>query len=388
VSVLLELLFWSMAVTVRKRHSWFITYVDEHPTIDLDGISKFIDKGYDPELGWVRKPNTSGVDVSQGYTTEWNINSIGARRNPGFDGKDALICTYGDSFVFARQVGDDKSWAHKLSILSTTNVLNFGVGNYGLDQALMRLMREYEKNKTKVVIVGVVPETICRVRSYWKHYFEYGNTLGLKPVFKVADRNIELVPNIADVPDKLGRIGEFLRDIQANDYFYEKKFKKEIVRFPYIYHWLKNPKLNFTKALEAFSGLDLRTPPPSVMDNNLKWRVEMYKDDNSLFVLDGLIGMLKEFSLSKGFVPIFVFLPQKDDVLFIKENDHYYKGFIQSVAGKYDMDMVDLYDAIAVYDDIDELYSDQTKYGGHYSDRGNEIVAETIYKFIKGKELL
>ncbi len=60
---------------------------------------------------------------------------------------------------------------------------NFGVGNYGFDQALLRLERELPSLECRVVIMGVVPETISRVQSYWKHYFEYGNTLAFKPRF-------------------------------------------------------------------------------------------------------------------------------------------------------------------------------------------------------------
>ncbi len=41
------------------------------------------------------------------------------------------------SFVFSRQVEDDETWQHFLSRLSHSNVLNFGVGNYGFDQALL-----------------------------------------------------------------------------------------------------------------------------------------------------------------------------------------------------------------------------------------------------------
>ena len=77
-------------------------------------------------------------------------------------------------------------------------MLNFSVGNYGVDQSLLRLKREYAKNKTKIVILAVVPETISRIQSMWKHYSEYGNTFGFKPRFVIVDDKLTLLKNPID----------------------------------------------------------------------------------------------------------------------------------------------------------------------------------------------
>lgn len=43
---------------------------------------------------------------------------------------------------------------------------------------------KYKKNiESKIIIFNVVPETIARINSYWKHYREFGNTLGFKPLY-------------------------------------------------------------------------------------------------------------------------------------------------------------------------------------------------------------
>jgi hypothetical protein len=47
---------------------------------------------------------------------------------------------------------------------------NYRVGNYGLDQSLLRLERELPQLEAEVVVMGVVPETVVRVQSYWKHF--------------------------------------------------------------------------------------------------------------------------------------------------------------------------------------------------------------------------
>ena len=141
-------------------------------------------------------------------SSRWTINEFGARTNPGFDFKISTISCYGDSFTFCRQVNDDETWEYHLSKLQNTNVKNFGVGNYGLDQTILRLKREYPKNKTKIVIVGVVPDTISRILSSWKHYYEYGNTFAFKPRFILKNNILQVIKNPIDDETKFKKYEE------------------------------------------------------------------------------------------------------------------------------------------------------------------------------------
>lgn len=140
---IIEIIVGSLVFFVKRKFPWLITASDEHPKLSKEGLLKFIPHGYDSELGWVRKPNTSHSEVGKSKTTNWNINSKGSRKNLGLEDNDTKISCYGDSFVFCRQVNDDETWEHYLSKGLKTNVLNFGVGNYGIDQALLRLKKEY-----------------------------------------------------------------------------------------------------------------------------------------------------------------------------------------------------------------------------------------------------
>ena len=84
--------------------------------------------------------------------TKWTINNEGGRNNLEFENITSKISTYGDSFTFCRQVNDNETWEHYLSEINNSNVQNFGVGNYGIDQSLLRLKKEYSNNSTKIVI--------------------------------------------------------------------------------------------------------------------------------------------------------------------------------------------------------------------------------------------
>ena len=58
---------------VNKKFQWLIISKDERPKLSKTGLKKFIHHGYDSELGWIRKPNTSHSEQSENKITNWNI---------------------------------------------------------------------------------------------------------------------------------------------------------------------------------------------------------------------------------------------------------------------------------------------------------------------------
>ncbi|MEK6862818.1 MAG: hypothetical protein AABW57_01500 [Nanoarchaeota archaeon] len=332
-----------------------ITEKDELPIFDKIGLEKFFLDGYDSELGWSRKPFTSGFEEGKYSTIMFRIDEKGARFNPFYRKLQSRISIYGDSFAMSRQVNDDETIAYYLSELTQTNVLNFGVGNYGIDQSLLRMRREYEKNKTNIVIQAFVPEQILRVVSYWKHYLEYGNHFGFKPRFELENHKLRLIPNIMDNKEKFNHLIELLPEIKRYDYWYERKFKKD---FGAIYDF------------------DQR------MESNLKWRVRSYKDEECFKTFIALIDLFKEDSQDKGFRPILTVLPYKNDILFSREsNNSYYNNFIEECRNK--LTILDLMENFINLDNLDLYFSDNTKYGGHYSKHGNKLVAKVIFDRLK-----
>ena len=219
VFLLIEFFLRKIVLSVNKKFQWLIISKDTTPKLSAEGLSKFIPHGYDPELGWIRKPNTSHNERGSAGITRWSINSNGSRTNPDFEQKKSKISCYGDSFTFSRQVNDNETWEHYLSQLQQTNVLNFGVGNYGIDQSLLRLKREYARNPTEIVILGVVPDTISRIVSIWKHYYEYGNTFAFKPRFVLKDGKLHFIKNPIDHKSKFYKYETFLPEIRKYDFF-------------------------------------------------------------------------------------------------------------------------------------------------------------------------
>jgi len=397
--IILEIYLKHLILSVKKQFQWIITKSDERPTLSIQGLKKFISHGYDSELGWVRKPNTSHSEDGEYEKTKWSINEKGARTNIDFETQNSKISCYGDSFTFCRQVNDNETWEHFISMQIGSNVQNFGVGNYGVDQSLIRMKREFSRNKTDIVILGVVPDSIRRNLNVWKHYFEYGNTFGFKPRFIINKNKLKLIKNPIDDERKFFEYEKYLEKLVKDDYFYEKKFKKEIIKFPYIISILKNPKRNlqliyWIKKIDNFkkNGKNFKriawNPMKIIMRINLNWRIKLFNDYNSVILFKKIIEEYVNFSLEESFKPIFVFLPQKDDLLFIRKKYHFYKKFINELELIDKLFVIDVTEQLLKEPDIDRLYVEKNEYGGHLSKVGNQKVAELILIKLKNLNLI
>jgi len=387
----IEIFLYFLINYLRKDFQWLITTADETPKLSEEGLRKFFKNGFDPELGWVRKPNTQKDEPGKFGKTTYHIGKDGYRSNPGFESFPKIISCYGDSFTFARQVDDNQSWEWYLSELTKSNVMNFGVGNYGLDQALLRLKREFPKNRTKIVIMGVVPSTIVRILCLWKHYNEFGNTFGFKPMFYIRDNNLELIPNPIDKEEKFFHYWDYLDLIKKYDYFYERKFKREMITFPYLISILTQPVRNFFlfyllikdkffRSKQEMQDTEMYIEPMKViMRINLKLRQKLFTEEEYPVAL--MIRLLEEFvdlAKKEKFIPIFLMLPQKDDILFMREKGLYYDKFVNVIKEK--ITTIDLTENLLGRNDLDNIYSDDNEYGGHFSGEGNKIVARFIFE--------
>jgi len=386
---LIEILAYVSISYTNKKFQWLIMQKDENPKLSKEGLQKFFEHGYDSELGWIRKPNTTHEEKGKDGITKWTINDYGGRNNLEFEKINSKISTYGDSFTFCRQVNDDGTWQHWISKLQNTNVKNFGVGNYGLDQTLLRLKREFPNNKTETVIIGVVPDTISRIVSIWKHYYEYGNTFGFKPRFILKNEILELLKNPIDDKTKFIDYRDYINEIKKNDFFYKKKFLKEKLYFPYSLLLFKNMKRNFSLIFWIFLtqiykkiGKDTTEiewkPMQIIMKINLKWRIKLYENKKTVDLFRRIIEEFVSYSKRNNFKPMFVFLPQKDDILFIRKHKHFYEEFVNDISKIENLVVVDIAKNLIPEENLDELYSDQNDYGGHYSKLGNKKIANLL----------
>lgn len=100
---------------------------------------------YDPWLGWVNIPNIAISNI-YGAGKHLHINSLGLRGRTSVelaDPKRRRILLSGDSFTFGYGVGDEHTWGAGLERRwAHVDVLNMGLGGYGVDQAYLRYQRD------------------------------------------------------------------------------------------------------------------------------------------------------------------------------------------------------------------------------------------------------
>tara|TARA_B100000787_G_C16197575_1_gene302058 strand:- start:489 stop:1718 length:1230 start_codon:yes stop_codon:yes gene_type:complete len=376
---------------LKKDLQWIITKKDEIPKFDNKSLSNFFTNSFDRELGWVRKPNSIGYEKTINGKIKFQIDKNGSRElNNKFNTN--LIATFGDSFTFCRQVNNDETWQNYLSHKLNTGVQNFGVGNYGVDQALLYYKRKSLDSSVKYVVIGFVPETICRIHSYWKHYLEFGNTFAFKPRFILKNDKMILLKNKINKIDDFYNINNLLPDIKKNDYFYLNKFKSRQFRFPYLLSFFKNVFLNSSifsiilrNKLSTFFQIDKQKSFDKVlariMKSNIKESHDMYLNKDACSLLEKIIINFKKEAESRGHIPIVLIMPQMLDLKYYNKSKVSACELFYSKLNK-KINTLDVGRYIKNENtNTNKLYVENI-YGGHFTNKGNKIVSNIVFDFI------
>ena len=148
----------------------------------------------DPELGWITIPGATTDDAAITASGIRAARDYAATPPPGV----VRIAAFGDSFVHGDEVATGETWTAALErALPRVEVLNYGVGGYGLDQALLRYEREGARMAPHVVLVGVITDDVLRGVNVFRPFFAptTGHVL-TKPRFLLDDAGrLELLRN-------------------------------------------------------------------------------------------------------------------------------------------------------------------------------------------------
>ena len=388
--IILEILLHLVIFYFRKNFQWLITEKDEYPNFDNIALEKFFKNSFDKELGWVRKPNSSGIEKAKHEEIKYYIDDSGSRLISANFTNDPIIATFGDSYTFCRQVKDNETWQYHLSNKINSKVFNFGVGNYGIDQALIYYLRKKLHPSVKIVIMGFVPETITRIQSYWKHYYEFGNTFAFKPRFTLKNNKLTLCPNLIKNIDDFKNISEIIDKVKEKDGFYKKKFIKLKFSFPYLFSFFRNLKRNTIlifslgrKKIYNLFGIINSTidndPFYRIIDFNISDSHEMYKNEDDCNLLKHILLKFKKESYNRNHIPIILLMPQIVDLKKIDKNKKNPYGSFYKEMSK-DMHIIDT-TKLFLNEDINSLYVEDN-YGGHFSEFGNKKIANKVHEYI------
>ena len=223
ILILFEFFLLKIFLNLKKVFPWIIQSNDLYPKFDETRFKDFKKKKYSEFLGWDNKPKMKFFDFCDGKKIRYEINRNGQRKNTNKKKKN-LIASFGDSYVFCRQVQDNDTWQEIITKKNNYKILNYGVGNYGFDQSILKYSKTNLDKNVKYVIQGFVPETICRVQSQWKHFLEFGNLHGFKPKFYLTGNNIKLKKNPLTKNSKIKDLKKIIKKLTISDRFYSDKF--------------------------------------------------------------------------------------------------------------------------------------------------------------------
>ncbi len=145
-----------------------------------------------------------------------------ARPRPGV----LRVAAFGNSFVYCNEVSNEAAWPRLVEQLSPDiEVLNYGVGGYGLDQAYLRYLEEGTRLSPEIVIVGFTPDDLGRVVNVYRRFRSNREIPLIKPRYLLRQNgDLELLPTpVRGAADYARYLADprAVRDLGRYDEWYE-----------------------------------------------------------------------------------------------------------------------------------------------------------------------
>ena len=137
--ILLEIIIYLLFKILKIDFKWLIDDKDTIPNFDKKQIYKYNNEVFDKDLGWDNKKRKKIEKNIFNEIIEYNFDKQGSRitRNKY---KYSHIAIFGDSYSMSRYSNDDETIQYFAEKKLKKKILNYGVGNYGLDQAFSLLL--------------------------------------------------------------------------------------------------------------------------------------------------------------------------------------------------------------------------------------------------------
>ena len=287
---------------------------------------------FDPELGWSPIPNRSINSPDWGMISS---NSLGFRSAEIDQNKNQII-VLGDSIAWGFGVNDEETFPHYLDKLVSSmgyQVSNLAVSGYGIDQYYLFFKRHISRfNNLKKVILVIYPDNDFISTG---SNFCYGKR---KPLFKIKNSDLILTNT---------KINKYcLRNLFSNSYFLSRYL-------PY--------EGTIGKFLSLVAGDKVLTEGEAKEISLLLFQK----------IYDLVISHKTEF--------LVVLSPAKNDFTERSDSLKWFEHVFNKVKGK-GINYIDYIEALKNNQkELDNIYLDN----GHYTKKGNLLLAETVYKYLQ-----
>ncbi len=334
---------------------------------------------YDPVLGWSIRPNASAEQAGASYTA----NSAGIRslREYSLEKPAGVlrIGTFGPSFTHGDEVSDGDTWQAQMEqTRPELEVMNWGVGGYGTDQAFLRYQTQGAAYQPHIVIIGFEEDNIRRNVNRFRPFFRRRTGTPLtKPVFVDDDaQGFVLLDNPFDTVEKLQNIilqdpDGFLDLVCEGDFYCNRdRYQPKTLDIFYSYRFLRT-------LLYEVNHTNLPQIPTS--ENKYVQRVNFL--------------LLKKFVaeiIKNGSLPIILIFPERSSMEAHEGGQPTSYETALIILEDQGLPVIDLAPAFvhakttenAAYGDY---YATE---GGHYNALGNYIVAQTVLSYLCQQEIL
>ena len=337
---------------VLKPRSWDKARQRLLPQYTTADHSSYLD--YDDGMGWTVEPNRCSSDGLYCSSVEGVRAPQKGVAFPKIQGKNE-IALVGDSFTFGNEVSYEETWGDRLDRMlgDEFRVLNFGVGGYGLGQALVRYEQDVRERRPKVSILSFIASDLRRTmfvyppiaRPHWNIPFA-------KPRFILRDGHLVNV-NVTPLSTEEIFSAEAISDLPLLEYeggYRSRDWEQCWYHFSYLVRLL-------TSLFPSWEGVSPHLSDDALVSINasiLNAFVRSAQDANS--------------------IPLVVFLPVRTELGQAASSVPLGKRVLKQAGIRY----VDTTSCLSEVDVAQRFMA-----GGHYSPQGNEAVAQCVHRAMK-----
>lgn len=319
-----------------------------------------------PRLGWRYRPGYASP------TDRVNAQGLRASREYGPTRRAGILRTaaFGDSFVYGNEVANADCWPAQIERdFPNIEVLNYGVGGYGVDQAYLRYLEEGGALNPEVVVVGFVADDLRRLVNVYRRFLSTREAPRFKPRFLLhQDGTLRLVPNpVPDVAayERYLSVPMAVTETGIHDWWYE----------PAIY---ENPLHDRSAVvrLGVASWIRLRR---RYIDPDRLVRAGKFNEQSTAFAIQvRLFEAFAEVARTRGTRVLVVFFPDRDVLSEVSAGGGAVYAPLVAAVRRHGITALDLLEAFVEAERTLPPGASLFMPGGHYSPRGNEVVARTV----------
>jgi hypothetical protein len=259
---------------------------------------------------------------------------------------------------------------------SAVEVLNYGVGGYGLDQAFLRYLRDGDKYHPQLVVIGFVPDDLPRIVNVYRRFLSSSDWPLIKPRFVLGSHGA-LQLRAEHVPDAEGYRAYVdqpsrVRDLAQFDYWYE----------PLVYD---NPLYDWCATVRVFSNSWARLRRRA-WDANRLLVDDKFNEESEAFRIQ--VAVMEAFAKAvseRGAQSLVVFFPDKPSATrAVGGKATAYAPLVRILQSKgiSTLDLAPEFANEAGGKRADEWFMP----GGHYSHSGNRVAARAILRAVRQLE--